>query len=114
MKIHMLITGLVLALALTVSECVKAEGLYLTLGAGENGQFWSQEDNWDDGNGTGAFIALSYRWDKQWWCFGCYPLLNYAHISQWDDDGYGEDWVDHIGVAATWQIFERRKVKYQR
>lgn len=101
-----------LALAIMCSS-VHAEGLYLTLGAGENGKFFAQgnSEKWNDNGGTGAFVALTYRWDKQDWC-NCYPFINYAHISQWEVGG-DEDWVDHFGVAASWQIFERRRKQYQ-
>ncbi len=88
---------------------VQAEGLYLTLGAGWNESYFSETDDWNDGGGTGAFISLSYQWDKQWWCLNCMPSINYAHVSQWDvgppwNDDF-EDSVDHLGFAGTWKLF---------
>lgn len=103
---------LIIMLLITV-PCAKAEGLYLTLGVGWNDQFLAGgNSDWNDGGGTGAFIALSYQWEKQAWCFNCRPSLNYAHISQWDvgcpqDCDDDEDWIEHIGFAGTWALFER-------
>lgn len=90
---------------------VQAEGLYLTLGVGHNESTFttSDENGWNNGGGTGAFLLLSYQWDSQAWCFDCMPSVNWAHLSQWDvgppvDDGV-EDSVDHYGLAATWKLF---------
>lgn len=95
---------------LLISTNGKAEGLYLTLGAGKNGQIFSDDPTWNDAGDSGAFIAVFYKWDKQGWCL-CYPSINYAHLSQW---GAGppfndkvESSVDHLGIAATWAIWER-------
>lgn len=100
----------ILLLLIVFAGPSQAEGLYLTIGAGWNGHLFAEKDEWNDGGGTGAFIAASYQWDKQSWC-KCRPSLNYAHISQWDVgppfNNESEDWVDHVGIAATWAVFER-------
>lgn len=89
-----------------------AEGLYLTLGVGENTNLFSQNNSWDDGDGKGALIAVYYQWDEQAWCFDCKPSFGGVHLSQWNvgcpqDCGTYEDEVDFIGFAATWAIWER-------
>lgn len=90
----------------------QAEGLYFTIGVGNNGNLFSNNSKWDDGGGNGAFIAANYQWDEQAWCFDCMPSVGVTHLSQWDVgcpqncDEY-EDSVEHYGIAATWEIFKR-------
>lgn len=100
----------IIILLITVPLTVNAEGLYLTIGAGANKTLTTSSTEWDDGDSTGAFIAVSYRWNRWDWC-QCYISLNYAHLSQYEtgppfnDDK--ESSIDHIGVAGTWAVFER-------
>ena len=95
---------------LIIATTAHSEGLYLTVGAGVNDTMTSSSTEWNDGDATGAFIALSYKWDKQNWC-KCYPAINWAHLSQWEsgapwnDDS--ESSIDHVGVSMTWAVFER-------
>ncbi|MHC5134934.1 MAG: hypothetical protein ACYSO0_00785 [Planctomycetota bacterium] len=90
---------------------VQAEGLFLSIGAGTNWNGTSIKSEWEDGGGTGAYLSAVYRWDKQAWCFDCYPSINYVHLSQWDigqpwNDKY-EDSVDHFGFGWTWEIWKK-------
>jgi hypothetical protein len=99
-----------LIIMLLVCSTANAEGLYLSLGIGKNTELFSTDNNWDDGGGTGAFLAMYYQWDKQHWCFNCKPSINLVHLSQWNvgcpqDCNAKEDTIDHIGVTGTWKLF---------
>ena len=95
---------------LIIATPAHSAGLYATIGAGKNFHLSSSSTEWNDADSTGAFIAVYYRWDKQDWC-KCYLSLNYAHLSQyesgapWNDES--ESTIDHIGIAATWEIYKR-------
>ena len=109
MVVSVIICGL-LVWGFLLQRC-EAEGLFLTVGAGKNQQLFSSSSDWNDADSTGAFIAVFYQWNKQAWCFDCYPSVNYAHLSQWEsgcpwDCGTSEDTIDHLGIAATWAIWE--------
>lgn len=89
---------------------VSAEGLFVTVGAGVNDTLTRSSTKWNDGDATGAFVAVSYKWNKQKWC-KCSPALNWAHLSQWES---GSPWnddsessIDHVGLSLTWAVFER-------
>lgn len=107
-RVSVIITAVLVVIACFWTP-VRAEGLYLTLGAGENFNF-SENSVWEDGGGVGAFIAVNYQWDKQWWCFNCMPSVGLTHLSHWDvgcpqDCDECEDEVNHFGVAATWKVW---------